>query len=836
MTTDAESADVSFPPAANEMLQVIDYDENFNDALHAFLDSQDIISKGFDYHVASILGAQSSGKSTLLNLLFGTQFRTMDEASGRYQVTQGVWLGINSGSPILIFDLEGTDSRERGEGAANFERKIALFALALSEVLIVNIWAHDVGRMNAANLELLRTVMELDLQLFFGGGQPSDNSNDFNKRMHKTRLLFVLRDHVSSPFEKLCETLRYDVDKIWSQISKPEAASDIPLDSFFDLDFFSLPHKILMEQQFQQRGSELRRRFQEGDVFEEEYASGVAADGFPTYARSIWDTIRNNRELDIPTQKEMLAHVRCEQLARESLAKLEKEIDRFRENLFPADGGAPTIAEGAIEAVLPTADMVMSRYDAAAERYSKYIAVEKRTDLATRVMTTGRALFDAAVSAAAASAMDVLQKKLTEHLTSQSRAPWKGWATFKSTVQEKAALTFHSAAGMNSINALSDEHVLCGLRSVAAAAQRRLESHVSERLEEAELKIRAKGVAFLVEHFGNGFRPPVTAAIDSVGSSDINVWQNVSEAANVCWENSKSMALKMFSPDGMGLSADTVESIVNGELKESCYEVVLRTVRDVTGSGDAVLMRMIRRFDDKFRFDERGVPRHFGPSEDIETLFVSAREDAEAVVEMLKKMRLTGIFGHANGVECKSRDDADSDDSEDAGDIVKEVEVVNDAVVSELREKLRRQAGAVFLETKRSQEAARVTAKIPLWVIGLVIMLGWNEFVAVVRSPALLMLTIIILPAVYFGYILNAGTVLGPAVTAAAEPFIAQAKETIRQYVAEEQPVTAPVVPGINHSSNSTSPIALSTSVSSTSSNGLRSVDENGDVIRMKND
>lgn len=96
----------------------------------------------------------------------------------RRQTTKGIWLSKNkyesqeteSGTTrmadnILVMDVEGTDGRERGEDQ-DFERKSALFALATSEVLIVNIWEHQVGLYHGANMGLLKTVFEVNLQLF----------------------------------------------------------------------------------------------------------------------------------------------------------------------------------------------------------------------------------------------------------------------------------------------------------------------------------------------------------------------------------------------------------------------------------------------------------------------------------------------------------------------------------------------------------------------------------------------------------------------------------------------------------------------------------------------
>ena len=38
---------------------------------------------GTNYRVVAVIGCQSSGKSTLLNLLFQTRFEVMDESRGR---------------------------------------------------------------------------------------------------------------------------------------------------------------------------------------------------------------------------------------------------------------------------------------------------------------------------------------------------------------------------------------------------------------------------------------------------------------------------------------------------------------------------------------------------------------------------------------------------------------------------------------------------------------------------------------------------------------------------------------------------------------------------------
>jgi len=51
-----------------------------------------------------------------MNLLFDTNFEILNAHKlGRAQITKGVWLSTNADGSILVFDLEGTDSKERGE-------------------------------------------------------------------------------------------------------------------------------------------------------------------------------------------------------------------------------------------------------------------------------------------------------------------------------------------------------------------------------------------------------------------------------------------------------------------------------------------------------------------------------------------------------------------------------------------------------------------------------------------------------------------------------------------------------------------------------------------------
>lgn len=161
------------------------YNNKHSETLPSYMNKWSLADAGFQYNVVAVFGSQSTGKSkdhvlhmcmdgyhltclsppgTLLNRLFGTSFDVMDE-NQRSQTTKGIWMSRGRGMHVLVMDVEGTDGRERGEDQ-DFERKSALFSMATSEVIILNLWEHQVGLYQGANMGLLKTVFEVNLQLF----------------------------------------------------------------------------------------------------------------------------------------------------------------------------------------------------------------------------------------------------------------------------------------------------------------------------------------------------------------------------------------------------------------------------------------------------------------------------------------------------------------------------------------------------------------------------------------------------------------------------------------------------------------------------------------------
>lgn len=72
---------------------------------------------------------------------------------------------------------------------------------------------NDIGRFHAANMGLLKTIFEMNLQLFKENQELSHT---------KTLLLFIIRDYIGTPLDKLKSTLLSDLDRLWAGITKPD--------------------------------------------------------------------------------------------------------------------------------------------------------------------------------------------------------------------------------------------------------------------------------------------------------------------------------------------------------------------------------------------------------------------------------------------------------------------------------------------------------------------------------------------------------------------------------------------------------------------------------------
>ncbi|XP_040375644.1 protein ROOT HAIR DEFECTIVE 3 isoform X2 [Rosa chinensis] len=341
----------------HSVMQLIDGDGIFNAVgLDNFVKEVKLAECGISYAVVSIMGPQSSGKSTLLNHLFHTKFREMNAAAGRSQTTQGIWLAecVEIKPFTIVMDLEGNDGKERGQEIA-FEKQAALLALAISDILMINMRCSDIGRENAANKPLLRTVFEVMLQ-------------SMSSTRRQTTLMFIIRD----------------LEEIWDEVPKPLARKFSRFDDNFRVEVVGLPHYIHQREKFKEEVAHLRLRFFnstcEGGLAGGESLSVVPGLEFSYSSQQMWKVIKENKNLNLPAHKEMISTVRCEAIADEKVDQLHQNQEWLNLEGRVKIGPVRDFSKQ-LSSIIAT---YLSEYDEEVQFFDKKIRKTKRKEVLVR--------------------------------------------------------------------------------------------------------------------------------------------------------------------------------------------------------------------------------------------------------------------------------------------------------------------------------------------------------------------------------------------------------------------------------------------------------------------
>lgn len=818
MTVNGHFANVGEKPTKEQYehgIQVIDENQEFNHNLPSYLSFEKIGHAGFNYHLISVFGSQSTGKSTLLNHLFGTEFGVMSETE-RKQTTKGIWmsrnkrahsdgLAKNMADNILVMDVEGTDGRERGEDQ-DFERKSALFALATSEVLIVNIWEHQVGLYQGANMGLLKVVFEVNLELFLKE----------NKSNPRSLLFFVIRDHLgTTPLANLRNTLIQDLSRIWAGLSKPKGMEKSKIEDYFDFAFSALPHKILQPEKFVSEVAKLGTRFREGQkdprrdplrseeeldrgIFLPEYHRRIPADGFSIYAENVWDQIVNNKDLDLPTQQELMAQFRCDEISREVLVGFDESIVPFENK--QADGirsGAPEILGGLGTAMRTARMKTLKAFETEASRYHKGVFSRKKSELESKIDGRLKVLFQGQLSAAHKSGVKDFSDAVSNAVKSgQKRGASYDFAEIVDREKKSALSKYEREARA----ALVEGAAWSNYKQEMASYQKEL-AEVSGRLRREEMRRLATRVERWVKsRLGESVGLEFNALGSGRGGSgapetgdkptEREIWDRIwGVFTKTVQEAEKRFTDRARSFDA---SADEVDVGI-WRLRRKSWGVLRAKIDEEMMEGN-LLLKLRENFEDKFRYDEAGVPRIWRPTDDIDGIYTKARESTLTLIPLLSR------FQSAHSSEPPPLDDwignasqsvtpADEEDmtpiggvDEDEGkSLEEEMTILSDTKKQDITVRFKKTADGVYVEAKRS--AIGGMTQVPLYFYGLLLALGWNEIVAVLRNPVYFLFLIILGIGAYVTYTLNLWGPMYQMANAASQQALEEGKKRLREFL-----------------------------------------------------
>ncbi|KAF2078413.1 hypothetical protein CYY_000280 [Polysphondylium violaceum] len=715
---------------------------------------EDFLTKGFDYSVISILGPQSSGKSTLLNLLFNTRFAIMEARTGRKQTTQGVWMGIGGESTgpetFLILDVEGTDGRERGEDEKAFERKTSLFSLALSSVLIINMWSHDVGRYNAANLSLLKTVFELNLQLFQ------------KKRNHKILIFFIIRDQDNvTPLSELRRVLLEDIEKIWKELSKPSEFANSRETDYFDFDFTALPHKNYSPDQFKTQVDILRQRFLDPSLNDfipkKKYRNeDVPADGLYQYSFNVWETIKSNRDLDLPSQKEMLALYRCDEFLESSFNQFTSEIKSTRESIEKG-----RLVNNFGDSSKKILDDAIKRYDEPSSRYHPETVAKKRQVLNDRILTDLKYLFDKQI--------EKLYEKTIEFynsLVQEAVKPVNGGKSSSSSLKRSGATNQNGGniviipqfniwaegtkkKSIEYFEQTAKQSIVPGSDWTFVEELNVLDEKMTKEISQLRENQLEKLSSLMKENTFQKLNPILLKITDQ--ASD-NMWQKIRAAYNdEAATNEKEYQSRLTNDFAIGESE--CEEYLN-KFKEGVLENLKSKISD---RAEFIPMKMRKRFEEHFNMDDKKLPRKWKKQDDIATIFQEARLNAEKLIDLFSYLRIDEQDSKTSYFSLLPN--GEHEENTNTNEIEQDKVIIAYKQCMTMCENFRHDTKNDYMQALSEQARLTSAGGIPGYVLVLLCVLGLNEFIAIITNPLLLLLVILLGG---FGFVLFKLGLTGP--------------------------------------------------------------------------
>lgn len=695
--------------------QLIDGDGVFNvSGIDSFIKEVKLRECGLSYAVVSIMGPQSSGKSTLLNHLFGTNFREMDAFKGRSQTTKGIWLAkcADIEPCTLVMDLEGTDGRERGEDDTAFEKQSALFALAVSDIVLINMWCHDIGREQAANKPLLKTVFQVMMRLF---------------SPRKTTLLFVIRDKTRTPLENLEPVLREDIQKIWDAVPKPQAHKETPLSEFFNVEVVALSSYEEKEEQFKEQVAALKQRF-----FHSIAPGGLAGDrrgvvpasGFSFSSQEIWRVIKENKDLDLPAHKVMVATVRCEEIANEKFLSFSGN-EEWRELEEAVQSGPVSGFGSKLSSIL---DTCLSQYDAEATYFDEGVRSAKRKQLEEKLLQLVQPAF----------------QSLLGHVRTGTLEKFK--EAFDKALDSGEAFAVAARDCSQSYIALFDEQCADAVIDQANWDTSKVRDKVRRDIDAHISSVRAAKLSELTTLYEGKLKEALSAPVEALldGASS-ETWPAIRKLLKRETESAVSGLSNALS--GFDMYEESKNKMLES-LKDYARGVVEAKAKEEAGR---VLMRMKERFTTMFSHDSDSMPRVWTGKEDIRAITKTARSSSLKLLSVMAAIRLdddgadniettlsVALVDSTNGaVIDRSLMTIDPLASSTWEQVPTSKTLITPVQCKSLWRQFKTETEYTVSQAIAAQEANKRNNNWlpPPWAIVALIVLGFNEFMTLLRNP-----------------------------------------------------------------------------------------------------
>ena len=630
----------------------------------------------------------------------------MKAGFGRTQTTKGIMCSGNKDYKLIIYDVEGIDSRERGDNKT-FENCTSIFALACTDLLIINMWTIDIGRYTASNLGILNTVFKLNLKLF--------------TQKQKKKICFVFRDFdEDQSSEKIISMMSNDIEQIWNEIPKPEKYAKAQINEFFKFEYHFFHHKIYKAKEFDEDVKNFKSLFKksienEHYIFEEYSAkNNIKMEIYSKYISDLWVLIKEQKELNLPSQREIIAKFKCTEYKEEAFQKLEPKIELLEKQV--SIHYHESFSSDAIKII---EDCILYFKDQSST-YSKSAVEEVLKDLYKKLFDRLFRIFVIQVKHIMKNSITHLKNEIKK-MASLDNPASSLWVHFEEIVSKVKSITFQYF--MDSVK----NNFLKNSNWEIDSSKKQFEEIVDEELKNFCDKEQIRVIDFIKKSFKNTFVQP---SRDKFYSFDTNLYEIIDE---------------LYINSINGLKFILIEILIKGfkfpipkaqELFIQIFEEIYRIgIEEIKKFDNDIPASSFRKFKQLFTRTPLNSQRNFKkmPFDEIQQIY---NNQYSLIIQVINKLKFFPIFILRDTAYEKEPENAEVSISEEN----KKYEIfLNQKSINDIKEKFTQLAEEELDKAKqRSSSFFSKLQEIPLMFWIMFFFFGYDKILSMITNPFIL--------------------------------------------------------------------------------------------------
>jgi len=457
----------------------------------------------------------------------------------------------------------------------------------------------------------------------------------------------------------------------------------------------------------------------------------------------VQDVIMHNRDLDLPTERVMLATFRCDEIMKETIQNIFqsrydqlRELSRDREIIQDFGKQAKILHQEA-----------MQNYEKLAFRYHKETSEAKAEELSRRMLADLSVIFGEQISKIAHKQNEEFDAALEILIPKQEEKLCPDFFNQIATLREKTLQQFSSSAQENLLADVLPAWSFDGeLRTFTQSVENRIKMERDNQLR--------KLVAIIKNRTKNDGKDQLFELLEAGRPS---LWKEVRELK----QKMRSKIEKQFH-DLVSQIVDRPEAVSDrlNDLLSFLDSLFFDGTKEFASNIHETAMV---RFEKRFKYDNKGLPKRWGRTDIVADKYKTDLDFASSIIDLVAIYRIDERF---------------EDATYETEDLPDDLIIITKRQATTIFDRLKTSADAHLKQALVEQERETNMASLYPFIAAFMLFFAWDELWYVFTSPALMFFTSILATVGFALYYTKAYVVLLPIVFSVRDALLEKAKES----------------------------------------------------------